>query len=274
MDKNNNDKKAIHPMRDIGANLTSSQFAKDLDAVLARARDAGVNTIDVTGTSLANSRQAIVLAEAHPGRLFATAGCHPHQAKDWDARSAGELERLLKHPCVRMSGEMGLDFDRNFSTPAQQVHAFEAQLEVAAGFADKPLFLHCRSAHRAFLEVMDRRPAALTRIIVHCFTDGPDEAAAYLERGFHIGITGWVADEKRAQALRLALKRIPLERLLIETDAPYLLPLNKPGAQRRDRNEPAYLKHVAEALAPFYGIGAQALGEATERNAEALIGRG
>ena len=259
-------------MRDIGANLTSSQFSRDLDQVLARARDAGVRTIDVTGTSLAHSRQAIALAEAHPGRLFATAGCHPHHAKDWTDRSAVELQQLLAHPRVRMSGEMGLDFDRNFSTPAQQTRAFEAQLEVAAGFPDKPLFLHCRSAHRAFLEVMDRRPSQLGKVIVHCFTDGPAEADAYLERGFHLGVTGWVADEKRAQALRLALERIPLEQLLIETDAPYLLPLNKPGAQRRDRNEPAWLVHVAQALAPFYGISAQALGEVTGRQADALIG--
>lgn len=259
-------------MRDIGANLTSNQFSKDLPQVLARAREAGVRTIDVTGTSLANSRQAIALAEANPGALLATAGCHPHNAKDWNERSAGELQQLLAHPLVRMSGEMGLDFDRNFSTPAQQLRAFEEQLEVAAGFADKPLFLHCRSAHRALLDVVDRRPSQLNRVIIHCFTESSAEAEAYLERSFYLGITGWVADERRAQGLRQALKRIPLERLLIETDAPYLLPLNKPGAQRRERNEPAYLLHVAEALAPFYGVSAHALGEATERNANALIG--
>lgn len=259
-------------MRDIGANLTSSQFSKDLLQVLARAREAGVRTIDVTGSSMANSREAIALAEAHPGALFATAGCHPHNAKDWDGRSAGELQQFLRHPLVRMSGEMGLDFDRNFSTPNQQMRAFEAQLEVAAGFADKPLFLHCRSAHQALLDVVDRRPSQLTKVIIHCFTENSAEAEAYLERGFYLGVTGWVADERRAHGLRQALKRIPLDRLLIETDAPYLLPLNKPGAQRRDRNEPAYLPHVAAALAPFYGVSADALGEVTERNANALIG--
>ncbi len=261
-------------MRDIGANLTSRQFAQDLDAVLARARAAGVRAIDVTGTSLDNARQAVALARAHPGYLWATAGCHPHHAKDWGARSATELRGLLGLPEVRMAGEMGLDFDRNFSTPAQQRKAFEAQLEVAAEFPDKPLFLHCRSAHAEFLKILDRRPAGLAKVIVHCFTDGPDEAQAYLERGFHLGITGWVADDKRAVALRRAVAHIPLERLLIETDAPYLLPLNKPGAQRRERNEPAYLLHVAEALAPFYGIEARALGAVTEGNAYALIGPG
>lgn len=261
-------------MRDIGANLTSSQFSKDLSKVIARAIAAGVRTIDVTGTSLTNSRQTVDLAEAHPGTLFATAGCHPHNAKDWTARSPGELQELLTHPCVRMAGEMGLDFDRNFSTPAQQTRAFEAQLEVAAAFPDKPLFLHCRSAHDALLDVMDRRPSSITKVIVHCFTDGLAEAQAYLERGFYLGITGWVADERRAQQLRQALTRIPLDRLLIETDAPYLMPLNKPGAQRRDRNEPANLPHVAAALAPFYGISGQALGEVTERNAKVLIGGG
>lgn len=258
-------------MRDIGANLTSSQFDKDLDRVIARAREAGVKAIDVTGTSLDNSRKAIELAQAYPGYLSATAGCHPHHAKHWNSASAAELHALLQHPGVLMAGEMGLDFDRNFSTPEQQCTAFEAQLEVAADF-DMPLFLHCRSAHQALLEILDRRPSRLTKVIVHCFTDGPEQAQAYLERGFYIGVTGWVADEKRAAQLREALRVIPLERLLIETDAPYLLPLNKPRAQRRDRNEPAYLVHVAEALAPFYGIGVRELGEITERNANDLIG--
>jgi TatD DNase family protein len=258
-------------MRDIGANLTSGQFEKDLDRVISRAREAGVHAIDVTGTSLENSRQAVELTQAYPGYLFATAGCHPHHAKHWSSAGAAELHGLLKHPAVLMAGEMGLDFDRNFSTPEQQQKAFQAQLEVAADF-DKPLFLHCRDAHRALLEILDRRPSRLSKVIVHCFTDGPEQVQAYLERGFHIGVTGWVADEKRAAQLRQALKLIPLERLLIETDAPYLLPLNKPQAQRRERNEPAYLVHVAQALAPFYGIDAQELGAITERNANALIG--
>ncbi|MES2886463.1 MAG: TatD family hydrolase [Pseudomonadota bacterium] len=260
-------------MRDIGANLTSPQFARDLPAVLERARAAGVRTIDVTGTSLDNARQALALARAHPGFLTATAGCHPHHAKDWDRASAEALHRLLAEPEVRMAGEMGLDFDRNFSTPPQQRLAFEAQLEVAAEFADKPLFLHCRSAHPAFLEIMDRRPAALTKVIVHCFTDGLREAQAYLERGFYIGVTGWVSDDRRATALREALAEIPIERLLIETDAPYLRPMNLPeAAGRRGRNEPAFLVHVARALAPFYGLSATELGAMTARNADQLIG--
>lgn len=258
-------------MRDIGANLTSSQFAKDLDRVIKRAKEAGIRAVDVTGTSLENSQQAVELAQAYPGFLFATAGCHPHHAKHWNRTSAAELHRLLAHPSVLMAGEMGLDFDRNFSTPEQQLKAFQAQLEVASDF-DKPLFLHCRCAHQAMLEVLDRRPSRLSKVIVHCFTDGPEQAQAYLERGFHIGVTGWVADEKRAAQLRQALRLIPLERLLIETDAPYLLPLNKPQAQRRERNEPAYLIYVAQALASFYGIDAQQLGAITERNANVLIG--
>lgn len=128
-------------MRDIGANLTSSQFDKDLDQVIARARQAGVHAIDVTGTTLENSRKAIELSQAYPNYLFATAGCHPHHAKHWNNGSAAELHTLLQHPNVLMAGEMGLDFDRNFSTPELQLNAFQEQLEVAADF-DKPLFLH------------------------------------------------------------------------------------------------------------------------------------
>lgn len=260
-------------MRDIGANLASSQFKSDLPAVLSRAWAAGVHRIDVTGTSVESSRHALDLARSHPGKLFATAGVHPHAAKDWNEAAARAIAELLAQPEVVMSGEMGLDFERDFSPRPDQLRAFEAQLELASEF-NKPLFLHCRGASEAFLRVLDKRPSSLARVIVHCFTDGPDQAQAYIERGFHIGVTGWVADAKRSGPLRDALARVPLDRLLIETDAPYLMPLNKPGSQRRDRNEPACLPFVAQALAPFYGLSTEALGEATEKNANALIGIG
>lgn len=258
-------------MRDIGANLASKQFANDLTAVLLRARQAGVSAIDVTGTSLESSRSALDLARRHPGFLFATAGVHPHAAKDWSETTAQAIAQLLKEPCVLMAGEMGLDYERDFSPRADQLRAFEAQLEIAAD-SSKPLFLHCRGAHQDFLRVLDKRPSKLDKAIVHCFTDGPEEARAYIERGFHIGVTGWIADAKRGAALREAIPFIPLERLLLETDAPYLMPLNKPGSQRRDRNEPAFLGFVASELAPFYGLSAEALALATESNANTLIG--
>lgn len=260
-------------MRDIGANLASSQFSKDLAQVIERARAAGVSAIDVTGTSVESSHAARRLALLHPGFLFSTAGVHPHAAKDWSDSAGKAIADLLALPETLMAGEMGLDYERDFSPRADQIKAFEAQLEIASDFS-KPLFLHCRGAHEDFLRVMDKRSSKLSKAIVHCFTDGPDEARAYLERGFHIGVTGWVADPKRGGTLRSAVEIIPVERLLIETDAPYLMPLNKPGSQRRDRNEPAFLAHVAQALAAIYGVTTEEIARATERAADALIGRG
>lgn len=257
-------------MHDIGANLTSSQFQSDLTAVLERAKAAGVQHIGVTGTSLEGSEKALKLAQSHPDFLYATAGIHPHDAKHWNAATGLKIAGLLTHDEVKMAGEMGLDFERNYSTPTEQAHAFSEQLRIASHF-DKPLFLHCRGAHHDFLKHLDQRASSLDKVIVHCFTDGPSEAQAYIERGFYIGVTGWVTDSKRGESLRQALQHIPLDRLLIETDAPYLMPLNKPQSQKRDRNEPAFLKYVAEALAMHYEISAQEIIQTTTVNANRLI---
>lgn len=237
-------------MRDIGANLASSRFSGDLPGILERAWAAGISAIDITGVSLPSSSRALEIALSD-SRLFFTAGVHPHEAKSWLASSESAIADLLSSPKASMAGEMGLDFFRMLSTRQEQEIAFEAQLEIAAS-AGKPLFLHCRDAHSDFLRILDRQ-RSLPPAIVHCFTGTASEAKAYLERGFFIGITGWITDTARASSLRNALREIPPERILLETDAPFLPPLNRPGAHRRDRNEPAYLPFVAEAVSQAIG---------------------
>jgi TatD DNase family protein len=235
------------PLIDIGANLTNAAFRDHLPGVIARAREAGLAAIVVTGTSVEVSEAATRLASDHPAFLYATAGVHPHHARDWSESSRQALAQLLRSENVVAAGECGLDFERNYSPPAAQVNCFRQQLELACELG-KPLFLHCRGAHRQFIEVLDGC-SRLPRLVVHCFTEGPEQVRAYIARGWYIGITGWICDERRGAALREAVREIPLQRLLVETDAPYLIPLNKPDARRRDRNEPAYLPWTVKKLA-------------------------
>lgn len=260
-------------MRDIGANLTGRHFAHDLEETLDRAVAAGVGFIDITGTDEASSAKAELMASSRPDLLGATAGIHPHGAKHFNAASQRRIADLLARPRVLMCGEMGLDYARNYSTPEEQRRAFEAQLELASHVA-KPLFLHCREAFSDFVAAIDRRPSLWAKSIVHCFTGDANEAAALVERGAHIGITGWIADKRRNAPLLAAMARIPLERIMIETDAPYLMPINKPKSQTRDRNEPAHLPWVAQAVAQALGVDAAAIAKISFDNAERLIGRG
>lgn len=245
-------------MRDIGANLSSERFASDLPDVLSRAWAAGLTAIDITGVSVESSRKSLAIAQGDP-RLFFTAGTHPHHASGWSDRSAADISDLLSSPKASMAGEMGLDFFRMLSSRQEQTRAFEGQLEVASQFG-KPLFLHCRDAHADFLRILDRQ-SKLPPAIVHCFTGSAREAEAYLERGFHIGITGWVADASRAAPLRDALRIIPPDRILLETDSPFLPPLNRPGAARKDRNEPAFLPFVLRGVSEATGIPPDILSE-------------
>ena len=235
---------------DIGANLTHESFRHDFTDVLARARVAGVGRLVVTGASLQGSRDALELARAHPGVLFATAGVHPHHAGDFDAETEASLRELHALPEVVAVGETGLDYFRDFSPRAAQLFAFERQLELAAE-CGKPLFLHQRDAHADFIACMDRvgGRGRIGRAVVHCFTGEKDELFDYLDRNFFIGITGWICDERRGTHLRELVKSIPADRLMLETDAPYLLPRTVKPAPSHRRNEPMYLAHICAEVA-------------------------
>lgn len=242
-------------MIDIGANLAHESFDADRDAVLQRAWDAGVEVIIITGSSMKSSQRAVQLAHAHPGRLYATAGLHPHHADEWNAECAAQVRALAADPALVSLGECGLDYFRDLSPRAAQRGAFVAQLELAVELR-KPLFLHQRDAHADFLDILREFRPQLGAVCVHCFTDTREAAEDYLALDCHIGITGWICDERRGEHLLDVVRRIPPTRLLVETDAPYLLPRHIPKALRpRDarRNEPAYLPYVVARIAEARG---------------------
>lgn len=256
---------------DVGANLTHESFNADLAAVLERASASGVRRLIVTGTTLAASRAAVALAAQHPGFLWATAGVHPHSAAEYDDAAEEGLRNLLCSPLVVAAGECGLDYNRDYSPRHLQRTAFARQLELAAA-SGRPLFLHQRDAHDDFIALLREQGSRLPSGVAHCFTNGRAEMEAYLDIGLHIGITGWICDERRASDLREAVASLPLDRVVVETDAPYLLPrsIRPPPVTRR--NEPATLTEVVRTLAEFMGRDPQVVAEATTRNAEALFG--
>ena len=253
-------------LTDIGANLSSPAFSADRDAVLARARAAGVTTIIVTGTSPEDNAAALELSHAHPGFLYATAGLHPHLADRFSAELAEGIRTLLQAPEVVAAGEMGLDFHRDLSPRPAQERAFEEQLAIAADVG-KPVFLHQRDAHARFLPLLRSYRDRLVDAVVHCFTDQRAALYDYLDLGLSIGITGWICDRKRGAALRELVSAIPAERLMIETDAPYLLPPEARKQAQGRRNEPAFLPAVLAGIAGERLETVEALAAITHDNA-------
>jgi len=255
----------MNDLVDIGINLAHKSYHSDRAAVIRRAQEAGVRRMGITGTSVASTRAAIDLARAHPGTLFATAGIHPHDASTATPEALRELGDLARAPEVKSMGECGLDFDRDFSPRPAQEAAFEAQLEMAA--ANRlPVFLHERAAHERFLAILAKVRPRLSRAVLHCFTGSAAELDAYLALDLHIGITGWICDERRGKGLRPLLPRIPADRLMIETDGPYLTPPAAKAPGRR--NEPSFLTYVLEEVARSAGRPAAQVAAETTRTAE------
>jgi TatD DNase family protein len=256
---------------DIGANLTHESFDADRAAVIERAQRAGVAQIVVTGASIDGSRAALQLAREWPGRLYATAGVHPHHAAQLTASDLPQLRALLREEAVVAVGECGLDYYRDYAPRAAQRQAFAWQLELAAE-AGKPVFLHQRAAHADFLSVLREHAAHSGAGVAHCFTDGAQELEDYLELGLSIGITGWFCDERRGAHLRELVTRIPAGRLMLETDAPYLLPRDLPVKPASRRNEPALLPHIAMAVARARGETPEDCAAHTSAHARAFFG--
>ena len=253
-------------LTDIGANLTHSSFHNDLDAVLSRASSAGIATIVVTGTTVLESEMARDIA-ARCG-LYATAGVHPHHARDCGPATINELREVAKHPRVVAIGECGLDFNRNYSPHPSQEQWFVAQLELGLELG-MPLFLHSRDAHPRFAQIL--RHHRVKDAVAHCFTGEKDELHAYLDLGLYVGITGWICDERRGTHLLQLVRDIPADRLLLETDSPYLTPRDMRPQPKSRRNEPAFLAHIAKTVARAVGKPVEQLAEETSRNAQTLF---
>ncbi len=232
---------------DIGANLTHDAFDHDFEDVMRRAETAGVTQMLVTGASREGSERAHQIAEVHPN-LFATAGIHPHHAEETDASTLNLLGSLAENENVKAIGETGLDFFRDFSPRDVQIKSFERHIELAAS-SGLPMFLHERDAYPAFGDILRTYRADISGAVVHCFTGEKAALYAYLDLDCHIGITGWICDERRGQHLHALVKDIPADRLMIETDAPYLMPRTIRPKPKTRRNEPMHLPEVCKTVA-------------------------
>ena len=239
-------------MMDIGVNLASMRFETDLEEVLGRAQLAGVGQFVAIGVDLDSSVRSGLLVRRHPGKIYATAGVHPHRASALRLSDMPLFRELWADAAVVAVGETGLDYHRMLSPATTQRAVFEWQLEEAL-VASKPVFLHCRDAHEEFLSSISAFCKMGGRGLVHCFTGGARELEDYLALGLDIGVSGWVCDLERGRALREALPLVPSGRLHLETDAPFLPPAGRAGLTRRSRNEPAYLVHVAQEVASLRG---------------------
>ena len=251
---------------DIGANLAHDSFIDDRNEVLQRAADAGVSRIIVTGSSDDSNVQAAAIAELHPGTLYSTAGVHPHHASHYGDASDALIRNLVQKDVVVAVGECGLDYFRNFSPREAQLEAFRRQLDIAKD-TGLPVFLHQRDAHDDFVEVLEPALPDLSRAVAHCFTGEGESLHEYIAMGLYVGITGWICDERRGQHLHDIVTIIPDDRLLIETDAPYLLPRTIRPKPKTRCNEPAYLGEVVKTLAEARGQSVDRVARITTENA-------
>ena len=256
---------------DICFNFTNSAFRDDKEDVVKRANQAHVKHFILPGSNVQDSAHALQLTTQFAG-MYSTAGVHPHLAKQWTEHTTDQLRKLTAHENVVALGEAGLDFNRNYSSHSEQSIAFEAQLQLAVELT-MPILLHQRDAHENFVHLLTRYRNQLDKVVVHCFTGTADQLDCYIDMDCHIGITGWICDERRGQHLRGIVNRIPSNRLMIETDAPYLLPRDLPSEPlytkpKGRRNEPAYLTHIVNTVALCRGITAQQMALETTQTAK------
>ncbi len=253
---------------DSHCHLDDTSYDRDREAVLNRARDAGVDAMLVVGIDIPRSRKALSLAEAH-GEIFASVGVHPHDAAGCSETVLNELRRMAAHPRVKAWGETGLDFNRMYSPRDVQEHCFQRQLEIARTLG-LPLIFHERDSGGRFLEMLQAHAPEGLRGVVHCFSGSPAEMEAYLALGLHIGITGIATMKTRGAKLRDMIAQAPVNRLLVETDAPYLTPT--PERNRHRRNEPAFVRTTLLKLAEVREISPESLAATIWDNTCRLFG--
>lgn len=254
---------------DIGANLTHDSFDEDRQQVLDRAAESGVSQMLVTGASIQGSEDAVALSSTND-KLFATVGIHPHHAEETNDSVIARFTELAKDPNVKAIGESGLDFFRDFSPRKTQISSFERHIELARA-TKLPMFLHERDAYPTFAQVLKPDRDRLKNVVVHCFTGDKDALHAYLDLDCYIGITGWICDERRGAHLIELVKDIPPDRLMIETDAPYLLPRNIKPKPKSRRNEPHYLTVICQFIADVLELSFEDLARQTRMNSQSFF---
>ena len=275
---NNNQLSILQPLNhsiiDIGVNLTNKRFDKDRDEVIKRAKSASVSGLLITGTNIEESQKALALCDHYqeilPYYLHCTAGVHPHDADNVTSDYLEQLDELALSPHVKAIGECGLDFHRNFSAPEQQLTVFREQVRLAFT-VQKPLFLHQRDAFDPWFKTLypyiDKVPA----MVSHCFTGNKEELLQCLAANMYIGITGWLCDERRGVSLQDIIPLIPLNRLLIETDAPYLTPRTIRPKPKNSRNEPSYLPYIVQEIARITGLDQEQIAWQTNHNSKKVF---
>lgn len=255
-------------MIDIGVNINHKVFLDDLEQTISDMQDAGVKGMICIASDFNESVQIQALSQLFP-QMWNTLGCHPHHAKTWNNDSKQRFSSLIYASKPVAIGETGLDFNRNYSTPEEQRYAFHQQIDLALEH-NLPLYLHERDAHKEMIAILKQHPDLAKKSVLHCFTGSRAELDNYIALGLFIGVTGWVCDERRGEDLQASVPHIPLDKLLLETDAPFLLPRNiRP---RPKKNHPKYLPWVAEEVAKLQGISLDVLIQATIKNTETAFG--
>jgi len=253
-------------MIDTHCHLTFEPLAGDVPGVIERSRAAGVTGWITVGTTLEDSRRAIELAGQYEN-MYTAVGIHPHEAKDGDAAALSELRRLAKQNRVVAVGETGLDFHYNFSQQPDQARVFAAHLDIAKE-TGLPVVVHSRNAFDETVAILDHSSGGLKGVVFHCFSGSAEQARQLLDRGYYLSFTG-VVTFKNAQATRAAAQVVPLDRLMIETDAPYMSP---EPVRKQKPNEPALMVHTAQLLADLKGVTLNDLAQATTRSAVEFFG--
>lgn len=250
---------------DIGLNLMHKSYNNDRNEIMDDAKKVGVSGAIITGSDIKSSISACEYASKYRGVLYSTAGVHPHDAKTCNEDTLIILENLAKNDCVVAIGECGLDYNRNYSPQDVQRKWFRKQLELADKL-QMPVFLHDRESYTDFSKILREFPKVAKRSVVHCFTGNKDEVKDYLSLGCYIGVTGWICDERRGDELKEAVKYIPPERLMIETDGPFLIPRDLKPKPKKHRNEPKYLPHILNRIALEMGVDASKLAIQVTKN--------
>tara|TARA_Y100000817_G_C16785606_1_gene512655 strand:+ start:45 stop:842 length:798 start_codon:yes stop_codon:yes gene_type:complete len=249
---------------DIGVNLTHKQLYDDLQTVVENMVDANIQKAIITSSTIDETNVALEIIKKYPEKFYTTVGYHPHNAKDFLKSDINKMKDLLENSYVVAVGECGLDYYREYSSKEAQISCFEKHLDLASQ-TEAPLFLHERHAFEDFYEMLKSYSDKLNKYVVHCFTGDKNQLIKYLDLGAFIGLTGWITDHERGSHLHEIVKYIPHDRLLIETDAPYLIPHNI-KFKHDGINQPAYLKYVAEAIAKHMGLDIKYLSNITINN--------
>ena len=260
----------LGPLVDIGVNLLNSRFDSDRLTVIQEALDYQVYAQIITGCSLSESQNALEFCSEYHVQfpyLWATVGIHPHDSAQLQDNPnwIDTLKKLAKHPKCVAIGECGLDFNRDFSPRPIQESVFESQLQCAIEL-ELPVFLHERDAHDRFYAIVKNVMSELKGVVVHCFTGNRSQIEAYLDLGCMIGVTGWICDERRGHDLQDAVKSLPLDRVMVETDSPYLTPRGLKPKPKRGRNVPKTLPYIVSTLAHYMNVSALDLTHASYMN--------